>query len=167
MGFQISKLQAIALIFSVSCFWISICPGQTPASSTAPPSSACERLSQLQIPNATVTVGQTTSAGAYSGPPEVFTGRDLSALYKSLPAFCRVEITAKPTSDSDIKVALWLPLSGWNGRFQGFGNGGFAGQIDYGQIGAAIKLGYAAAATDTGHSARPVMPHGQLAIPRK
>ena len=60
-------------------------------------------------------------------------------------------MTAKPTSDSDIKIALWLPISNWNGRFQGFGNGGFAGAIDYGQIGAALKLGYAAAATDAGH----------------
>lgn len=118
--------------------------------------SACERLAQLQVPNATITLAQTTAAGAFSGPPQVFSGRDLSGFYKSLPAFCRVDVTAKPTSDSDIKIALWMPLSGWNGKFQGLGNGGFAGLIDYQQIGAAMKLGYAAAATDTGHAGSPI-----------
>jgi tannase/feruloyl esterase len=116
---------------------------------------ACQRLTQLKVPNASVTLAQTTSAGSYSGPADVFTGRDLSRLYKSLPAFCRVEVTARPTSDSDIKIALWMPVSGWNGRFQGFGNGGFAGGIDYGQIASALRLGYAASATDAGHSGSP------------
>ena len=118
--------------------------------------SACERLAQLQVPNATITLAQTTAAGTFSGPPQVFSGRDLSGFYKSLPAFCRVDVTANPTSDSEIKIALWMPLSGWNGKFQGLGNGGFAGLIDYQQIGAAMKLGYAAAATDTGHAGSPI-----------
>ena len=61
------------------------------------------------------------------GPPEPFSGRDISALYKTLPAFCRVVAEAKPTADSDIKIEVWLPVSGWNGKLQGIGNGGFAG----------------------------------------
>lgn len=142
-------LVSCVILLTVLVFCIPICIAESPDSAAA---SACERLTQLRVPNATVTLAQTTPAGTFSGPTEVFTGRDLSGLYKSLPVFCRVEVTAKPTSDSDIKIALWMPLTGWNGRFQGFGNGGFAGQIDYGQIGAALKLGYAAAATDAGHS---------------
>ena len=46
--------------------------------------SACERLAQLKVPNASVTLAQTTPAGSYFGPADVFTGRDLSSLYKSL-----------------------------------------------------------------------------------
>ena len=136
----------------MSFFCVSLCAAQ---SAISPADDPCEKLVQLRVPNASVTLAQATPAGTYSGAPEVFSGRDLSALYKSLPTFCRVEITAKPTSDSDIKVALWLPFSGWNGRFQGFGNGGFAGQIDYGQIAMAVRLGYAAAATDAGHMGSP------------
>ena len=34
---------------------------------------------------------------------------------------------------------------------QGIGNGGFAGLIDYMQLGAAVSKGYAVTATDTGH----------------
>jgi len=76
----------------------------------------------------------------------------MSALYKSLPTFCRVVAEAKPTPDSDIKLEVWLPASGWNGKLQGIGNGGFAGQIDATTLSLALKVGYAAAATDAGHT---------------
>ena len=33
-----------------------------------------------------------------------------------------------PSSDSDIKVEVWLPAKGWNGKFVGIGNGIWAGQ---------------------------------------
>jgi feruloyl esterase len=39
--------------------------------------------------------------------------------YKGLPAFCRVAAVAKPTADSDIKLEIWLPVVGWNGKLQG------------------------------------------------
>src|SRR5204863_2900543 len=72
--------------------------------------------------------------------------------YAGLPAFCRVSATLKPSSNSDIKVELWLPASGWNGKFQAVGNGGWAGTIPYTAIAAALSAGYAAAGTDTGHT---------------
>jgi feruloyl esterase len=46
-----------------------------------------------------------------------------------------------------------MPASGWNGKFRGQGNGGFAGEIYYRALGQAIMQGYASAATDTGHAA--------------
>jgi feruloyl esterase len=76
----------------------------------------------------------------------------VSAFYKKLPAFCRIAVDATPTSDSDIKIEVWLPSSGWNGKLQGLGNGGFAGQIDFQELGEAMSRGYAAVATDTGHA---------------
>jgi feruloyl esterase len=72
--------------------------------------------------------------------------------YKDLPAFCRVVADISPTADSSIKVEVWMPAVGWNGKYQGQGNGGFAGVIAYPALGAAIKRGYAAAGTDTGHT---------------
>jgi feruloyl esterase len=62
-----------------------------------------------------------------------------------------VAATIKPTSDSDIKVEVWLPTSGWNGKFQAVGNGGWAGVISYRELGDALRRGYATASTDTGH----------------
>src|SRR4029453_5967923 len=50
-----------------------------------------------------------------------------------------------------IKFEVWLPLSGWNGKFQGVGNGGTAGIISYSALAAGIRRGYSTASTDTGH----------------
>jgi feruloyl esterase len=62
-----------------------------------------------------------------------------------------VAATLTPSSDSAIKIEVWLPVSGWNGKFQAVGNGGFAGVISYGALGASVSAGYASASTDTGH----------------
>src|SRR5690348_8056758 len=82
----------------------------------------CEKLGAAKIPGATITLAQTVAAGTFVGPPAPFTQRDLSAFYKTLPAFCRVVAEAKPTADSDIKLEVWMPVSGWNGKLQGIGN---------------------------------------------
>jgi feruloyl esterase len=69
-----------------------------------------------------------------------------------LPAFCRVAATLKPTADSNVKIEVWMPASGWNGRFQGVGNGGWDGSIAYAGLASALRRGYAAGSTDTGHA---------------
>jgi feruloyl esterase len=63
-----------------------------------------------------------------------------------------VELTLRPSPDSDIKSEVWLPESGWNGKFQAVGNGAWAGSIQYGALAEALRRGYAAASTDAGHS---------------
>ena len=72
--------------------------------------------------------------------------------YAMLPAFCRVAATLTPSSDSDIRIEVWLPDSStWNGKFQAVGNGGWAGTIGYPAMAAALAAGYATTSTDTGH----------------
>ncbi len=127
----------------------------------------CEKLVELKIGNAKVTSAQTVAAGAYVGRPAPFTQMDMSALYKTLPEFCRVAVEATPTSDSDIKIEVFLPASGWNGKLQGIGNGGFAGLIDDAQMALAVKAGYVSTATDTGHTGSPVDAHWALGHPEK
>ena len=56
-----------------------------------------------------------------------------------------------PAADSDVRFELWLPTSGWNGRFMQTGNGGAAGSLVYGSMIAPLARGYAVAHTDTGH----------------
>ena len=63
-----------------------------------------------------------------------------------LPAFCRVQGTIGP---GQIKFEVWLPLEGWNGKFEGLGNHGFAGNIEYSDMGPELVKGYAVAGTDT------------------
>jgi pimeloyl-ACP methyl ester carboxylesterase len=69
-------------------------------------------------------------------------------------AYCRVRATSKPSSDSDIRIEVWIPLgAAWNGKFEQVGNGGFAGVIPAGRMARAVVLGYAVAGTDDGHQA--------------
>src|SRR5262245_4751129 len=89
---------------------------------------SCEMLSSLKLENATVTMAQSVAAGAFT-PPQGG-GRGGGAQFADLPAFCRVAATLKPSPDSDIKVEVWLPSSGWNGKFQATGNGAWNGNID-------------------------------------
>jgi feruloyl esterase len=115
-----------------------------------PPNASCERLAFLHLPETTITLAQSVPAGALTLPPSAMRRGDTDAL-KELPAFCRVTATLKPSSDSDIKVEVWMPASGWNGRFLGVGNGGWAGRISYESLSAALRDGFATAGTDTGH----------------
>src|SRR5262245_16294153 len=56
-------------------------------------------------------------------------------------------------ADSHIEFEVWLPTSGWNGKYEGVGNGGFAGYINYRDMAAALSAGYTTSSTDTGHRA--------------
>ena len=46
-----------------------------------------------------------------------------------------------------------MPASGWNGKFEGVGNGGFAGSLGIAAMPPELRRGYATATTDTGHDA--------------
>jgi feruloyl esterase len=111
----------------------------------------CGSLSGLKLKDANITSAAVVGAGAFIPPAGPGRGPAANA-FKTLPEFCRVSATLTPSSDSDIKVEVWLPVAGWNGKFQAVGNGGWAGTISYPAMGKAVQQGYATASTDTGHS---------------
>jgi feruloyl esterase len=113
--------------------------------------STCDSLSRLSLPHVTITSAQSVAAGAFTPPAAPGPGRPNTALFKGLPAFCRVMATLAPSSDSDIKIEVWLPASGWNNDLQAIGNGGWNGTMGYAPLAEAVKRGFAAAGTDTGH----------------
>jgi Tannase and feruloyl esterase len=115
------------------------------------PARSCASLRQLVLSNVTVTAAQPVAAGMFT-PPNLKPDEKVPAIFQSVPEFCRVTATLTPTADSDIKLEVWLPARDWNGKFKGVDNGGFAGYINYGAVAAAVRDGYAAASTDTGHS---------------
>ena len=110
--------------------------------------ASCDSLANLKIPSTTITLAATVEAGAFTPS----SGRG-GALYKSLPAFCRVQGVIAPSADSQIEFEVWLPASNWNGKYEGVGNGGFAGSIGYTQLAAGVAAGYVVSSTDTGHKA--------------
>jgi feruloyl esterase len=117
--------------------------------------AACENLSALTIPSVTIDAATLVAAGPFTPPnstaPNATAPNAPAAM--TLPAFCRVEATARPTSDSQIRFEVWIPpADAWNGRFEGVGNGGYQGSISYAALATALRRGYAAASTDTGHT---------------
>jgi feruloyl esterase len=70
-----------------------------------------------------------------------------------LPPFCEVSLVISSSGDpstSQSAVELWIPEQGWNGRYLGYGNGGFAGAISYSSLQLGLLEGFAAANTDMG-----------------
>src|SRR5271166_2480992 len=105
--------------------------------------NSCESVASIALRNATVTAATPVEAGAFPAPPG--RGPNAGAVFKTLPAFCRVAATLKPSSDSAIKIEVWMPAEGWNGKLQSVGNGAWAGTIGYPAMATALKAGYAAA----------------------
>jgi len=114
----------------------------------------CGDLAKLTLPNGKITSATVVPAGGFQQPglPGNLPPGVANAAYKDVPQFCRVQATLTPSSDSDIKVEVWLPSNGWNGKFVGIGNGVWAGQLSYSQLADPLTRGYAVATTDTGHA---------------
>jgi feruloyl esterase len=107
----------------------------------------CESLLKLTSPAASVTLAKTVEAGTFA--PSGTTGT-----LANLPPFCRVSVQLRPSADSDIGAEIWLPISGWNGKFLAVGSGGWGGSIAYDDMADALRRGYATSATDDGHTGR-------------
>jgi feruloyl esterase len=100
----------------------------------APAQTPCERLKSLSLPHTTITAADSMPAQAAS------------------PAYCRVEATLRPSSDSEIKIEVRLPTANWNRNYEAVGNGGWAGTINESEMAVALRRGYATSSTDTGHN---------------
>ncbi|HZP48053.1 MAG TPA: tannase/feruloyl esterase family alpha/beta hydrolase [Vicinamibacterales bacterium] len=122
-------------------------PALFDAATFAAPASgtACANLAALTIPTVTIRSATLMPAGPFSPPG--------SRTEMTLPAFCRVEAVARPTSDSEIRFEVWIPpADAWNGKLAGVGNGGYMGSISYAAMATELRKGYATASTDTGHT---------------
>jgi feruloyl esterase len=106
--------------------------------------ATCASLAGLRLPDTTITAAEPVAAGTYTAPN--------GQVFANLPAFCRIAATLTPTSDSNIKIEVWMPYSGWNGRYLGTGNLNLGGLIVYDAMAALLPLNYVVANTDMGTS---------------
>jgi hypothetical protein len=129
--------------------------------------ATCDSLAALKLPDTTITSAKTIAAGAFTLPADPPPPRSLLSSFKKLPDFCRVEGVIQPSSDSHIEFEVWLPAFGWNGKYHGEGNGGFAGSINYAGLTASLLGGYASSSTDTGHKGEGTDGRWALGHPEK
>lgn len=100
---------------------------------------SCASLNNIILSDTVISISEVVNANSFS-PAN-------SSNLLDTPAFCRVVGVTEPT----VNFEVWLPLSNWNGKYNGVGNGGMAGVISYSAMAAALNRGYATASTDTGH----------------
>jgi len=136
-----AKSKVLYAVSSVAALLGVFALGATGAEAGA----SCSGLAALSmsLPNVTITAAQSVPAGT-------FTAAD-GEVFNNLPAFCRVVAVATPTSQSQINFEVWMPSSGWNGKFQGEGSGGSAGAISFYAMAPALARGYATMSNDNGH----------------
>ena len=120
---------------------------------------ACADLMDLELPYTTITSAAIVTEGAIPQPAVFGNANPITA-----PARCEVQAVTRPTKDSEIRIALWLPLSGWNGKYLQIGNGGWAGSINRTGLIGPLQRGYAVAATDNGHVSEGLAPGATWAI---
>src|SRR6516162_9363827 len=128
---QAQKLLSAALLL--------VGAGATPATA-----ATCASLANLALPDTTITAAEPVVAGTYTAPD--------GEVFANLPAFCRIAATLTPTSDSNINIEVWMPYSGWNGRYLGTGNSNLGGLIVYSNLAGFLAGNYAVANTEMGTS---------------
>jgi feruloyl esterase len=107
--------------------------------------ATCESLAGKTLTDTKIATAVTTQPFAATDP--------MFGPFKVDKGFCRVSGTIAPA----IKFEVWLPEPGaWNGKLQGVGNGGVAGNIAQGSLAAALARGYAAVSSNLGHDGSPI-----------
>jgi feruloyl esterase len=134
---------------------------------TVAAATPCEGLRSIAIPQAKIVVAEVVQAGPFVQPAGGAGARQGGAPpppAQAIPRHCRVTLVLTPSPDSSIGAELWMPTENWNGKLLVVGNGGFAGSIQgYGDMQIALRLGFATAATDDGHTAAEG-PNGMFAL---
>ncbi len=121
---------------------------------------SCESLTSLRLDHATITSAEIVKAAPLKQPPNAF----FKLPPATVPEHCEVKGVSRPTSDSEIRFELWLPPpASWNSKYFQHGNGGWAGTIPSYDLVTPLARGYAAAATDDGHTGTTI-PDASFAI---
>ena len=96
---------------------------------------------------AVTTADATITAAAVVNPPATIGGATVSV------PFCRVQGTARPSTDSEIKFEVWLPRTAtdWTRRMKVNGTGGYAGATPYARLAQDVGDGFVSAGSKMGH----------------
>ena len=164
MAHTISRTRGVvAIVLCGTLFAIGLASqassgAQAPRVSETPPTGSCEKLVSVSLPNVMITRAEVVAAGSFTaaagrGGGGQVGGGGRGNIFADLPAFCLVAASLSPSGDSDIRMELWMPVTGWNGKLRGTGNGGLGGGTgaNPAALSNGVRLGYATVGTNTGH----------------
>ncbi len=131
-------------------YWVVValgsCMGMAASVRAADP-VLCARLSGLKLPDTRIEKTEVISGTpAWQIPDGVFARLGGGPRMTVSVPFCRVSLAI----ETEIQVEVWLP-DDWNHRFEGVGNAGLTGALNYPSMVAALRGHFATASTDTGH----------------
>jgi hypothetical protein len=124
-----------------------------PTASAEPQNGSARTTFACSAPSVKAPAGtEVESVTAVSQTGGTITGTGvLGGTVSGVPAYCEVTVTlTHPGAGDHAKVRTWLPVSGWNGRFQGLGGAAYLAGDNGVALGTAVKNGYAAVSTDAG-----------------
>jgi len=126
---HLHRLLIAAILVTAQFAALASDPSPKPLYPGLAPACSCESLATLSLPNTTIE----------------------SAVTDASNRMCRVTaIVTHPPSGDRVKIWIGLPLTNWNGRFQGNVGGGFLGGAA-GSLRGPVAHGFSSGATDTGH----------------
>jgi feruloyl esterase len=119
---------------------IALALGLTAASGPGLAALSCAQLTSVTPEASTITSAAPAGPGTVAG-------------VNTTVQFCRVQGTARPSQDSEIKFEVWLPATAaaWTGRFKQNGTGGYAGATPYARLAQDIGDGFITAGSNMGH----------------
>ncbi|MFC0504984.1 tannase/feruloyl esterase family alpha/beta hydrolase [Micromonospora costi] len=133
---RLTRLVKLAVLVPVVAVSVSVLPAAAGAVPRSGPARSCASLTGLSIANTAIDSAVVVPASG------------------ATPEYCAVRATVSnpPTYSNAVRVGVFLPTRGWNGRFVGTGGGGFSGGNPNSPDAAMVQAGYATAGTDAGHA---------------
>lgn len=129
-------------------FLVSLATGASCSNTTSP--CSIDYLNNALPLNATIISAQSVSAGGSFG--EGAADIPFPTNPTNLTATCALIVNVTTSDSSFFRFGLFMPTTTWNERYMTVGNGGFAGGINWLDMGAGLQYGFAVASTDTGHN---------------
>lgn len=153
--------------FSSSLVWwasvLTLTYGTAVPTATKTSTPVCSNLAAPSVSGATVLSIAATEKRNYTvlANPQLGIPNDIPNLN-----VCEVLITlAHPDANDTVDVQVWLPLSGWNGRFVAVGGSAWAAGLGEISVGPYAARGFAAATTNAGLSGDPSSPAAWALLP--
>lgn len=106
----------------------------------------CSSINNIKVPGAKVL--------SITGVTRTNVSVEASSVDPSVSGINICDVTlvlTHPGANDTVTVEIWLPISGWNGRFQATGGGGFSVGLGPSALGPAVAQGYSAGSTDGGN----------------
>lgn len=120
-----------------------------PAGAAYPDACSADYFKDVLPKEATITSAVRVANGSEYGEGEVDLPYPVNPT--NLPELCALTVNVSSSNISNYRFGVFLPTA-WNSRFLAVGNGGFAGGINWLDMGSGVRYGHAVVSTDTGHN---------------